>query len=533
MVQATGTNTTLQFGAANPPNGFGLDDVSLIAILPPTVTSQPTNLTILAGNTAVFSATVTGSLPRSYQWNKNGVALTNGSGISGATAAALTLTSVTSNSAANYSLVVTNAYGSATSSVATLTVLLPPTITTALTNQTIQCGGNAAFAISATGTPPLSYQWILDGSPVFGATNNSLALTNIHLPNHPISIIVTDLYSSVTNSAIVAVVDTLAPVIALIGANPIYVELGGTFIDPGATANDVCAGAVAVVTNGTVNLNVVGTNLLTYVSTDGNGNTNLVTRAIIVRDTTPPSITGSFTNLVLAANTNCSAPMPDVTGTNFIRASDLSGALTIAQNPTNNAVLLLGTNLVVITVADTSGNATFSTNTITVQDQTPPVILTQPQSRTNLVGTPAVFSVVATACTQITYQWLSNNIVLANQTNATLTLAPISAAAAANYSVAISSFGGNATSAVAVLTVSLGVGPTITSVSANPDGSFNLNLAGSAGSTYILDATTNLIPPIGWLPVATNTLGTNGIWLFTDTNAVNFMRQFYRLKLKQ
>jgi hypothetical protein len=535
VVTATGTNTTLQFGAQNPPDGFGLDDVSVDIILPPAIISQPTNLTVLAGNTAIFGASVNGSVPLTYQWLKNGVSLANGSGISGATTPSLALAGVTTNSAANYTLVVTNFYGAATSSVAVLTVLVPPTIT-GLTNQTIQCGGNATFAINANGAPPLSYQWSLDGTPVPSATSNSLALVNVHLPSHTVAVTVTNLYGSVASNAVLTVQDTIAPVITLNGANPVYVELGGVFSDPGATANDACAGPVPVATNGLVNVNAVGTNLLAYISTDGNGNTNIVTRAVIVRDTTPPTISMSFTNLVLAANTNCSALMPDVTGTNFIVATDLSGALTVSQNPTNNFTLALGTNLVVITVADASGNAAYSTNRIIVQDQTPPVILTQPQSQTNLAGTTANFSVTATACTSLAYQWFFTNTALAGQTNGTLTLASVSTNSAGNYTVVVSASGGSTTSAVAILSVNLGGVPTnaipkITGVAANPDGSFSLNLAGGVGYTYILETATNFLPPIGWLPVATNTLGTNGVWQFTDARATNFVQQFYRLKL--
>ena len=58
-----------------------------------------------------------------------------------------------------------------------------------------------------------------------------------------------------------------------------------------------------------------------------------------------------------------------------------------------------------------------------------------------------------------------------------------------------------------------------------------LNLGGAPGDTYVLETTTNLVPPASWQPVATNTLGTNGVWQFTDTAATNFPQQFYRLKL--
>ena len=70
--------------------------------------------------------------------------------------------------------------------------------------------------------------------PVAGATNASFLLTNLHLPNHTVAVTVTNLSGGATSNAVVTVIDTLPPVITLNGGNPIFVELGGTFTDPGA-----------------------------------------------------------------------------------------------------------------------------------------------------------------------------------------------------------------------------------------------------------------------------------------------------------
>ena len=455
----------------------------------PAFSAQPTNLTILSGSNVVFSATASGSAPLVYQWRKNGTNLVNGTGISGATSDVLTLTAVTTNSGGNYNLSVTNSFGAITSSVATLTVVLPPTITSStLTNRTVQCGSNnVTFAITVSGTPPLSIRWSLDGSPVTGATNTSFSLTNLHLPNHTVTVTVTvtNLYGSATSNAVVTVLDTLAPVITLNGGNPVYVELGSTFADPGATATDTCAGVVTVSVGGSVNTNAPGTNTVIYTATDGEGNTNTATRTVIVRDTTPPTILWSFTHLTLDADTNCSAPMPDVTGTNYLLATDLSGTLTISQAPTNAAVLLLGTNVVVITIKDSSGNAAYSTNTVVVQDQTPPGILSQPQSQTNTVGATASFTVAATACTPLVFQWYFNDSALAAQTNSTLTLSNLTLASAGNYFVVVAAAGGSSTSAVVTLAVVLP--PAITSSSLTNQtvecGSNNVTFAVTASGT--------------------------------------------------
>ena len=179
---------------------------------------------------------------------------------------------------------------------------LPPGLTGSVTNRTLQCGSNTVtFFVTASGTPPFAYQWSLDSVAAAGATNATYSLTNLHLPNHTVAITVTNLYGGVTSNALLTVVDTLVPVITLNGGSPLYIGLGGTFTDPGATAYDLCAGVVPVSGSGSVNLNVEGTNTLTYTAGDGNGNTNTTVRLVIVRDATPiirsvaSSTNGSFT----------------------------------------------------------------------------------------------------------------------------------------------------------------------------------------------------------------------------------------------
>jgi hypothetical protein len=72
--------------------------------------------------------------------------------------------------------------------------------------------------------------------------------------------------------------------------------------------------------------------------------------------------------------------------------------------------------------------------------------------------------------------------------------------------------------------------PLISSVVTTSNGVI-LSLGGASGSTYVLESTGDLFPPGGWQPIATNTLGTNGVWQFDDPQATNFPQRFYRLKL--
>jgi hypothetical protein len=83
----------------------------------PTIATQPGNQTVAVGQTATFSVTATGTAPLSYQWQKNGAA------ISGATASNYTTpATVSGDNGAKFDVLVTNAVGSATSTMATLTV---------------------------------------------------------------------------------------------------------------------------------------------------------------------------------------------------------------------------------------------------------------------------------------------------------------------------------------------------------------------------------------------------------------------------
>ena len=90
----------------------------------------------------------------------------------------------------------------------------------------------------------------------------------------------------------VNVVDTTPPVLTLDGLNPMTLELGDAFVDPGATASDTCAGSLttAILVSGTVNPGTVGVYSLIYTVSDGY-NTTQVTRTVNVVDTTDPDIT--------------------------------------------------------------------------------------------------------------------------------------------------------------------------------------------------------------------------------------------------
>jgi uncharacterized delta-60 repeat protein len=145
---------------------------------PPLWLAQPADRTNDAGSAAVFDGLANGTLPLSYQWFKDGVAVTDDGQITGATAARLTLPHVVGADAGGYQLVASNAYGTRTSLVARLTVK-DPAITVSPVSQNRNQGESATLSVTAEGTAPLSYQWWKGGVALTGQTESSFTLSNL------------------------------------------------------------------------------------------------------------------------------------------------------------------------------------------------------------------------------------------------------------------------------------------------------------------------------------------------------------------
>ena len=140
----------------------------------PVITFQPPCRWIFSGNDTALRALVAGSPPMSYQWLSNGVPILD------ATNALLSLPAVQTNQAGNYSFIASNSLGAVTSSNAVLTVIQqPPILTTQPASQTTYRFNVAGFTAVAVGSPPLTYQWQLNGTNLPDATNVSLSYTAV------------------------------------------------------------------------------------------------------------------------------------------------------------------------------------------------------------------------------------------------------------------------------------------------------------------------------------------------------------------
>ncbi len=132
-----------------------------------------------------------------------------------------------------------------------------------------------------------------------------------------------------------------------------------------------------------------GLTLLTYTVT------------VTVLDTTPPTIGGTFTPLILTTGANATATLPDYTGQ--ATASDNVGVTGITQSPAPGAVAA-GTVHVVLTARDAANNTASTSFDVTVRDGTPPS-LTLPGNQIVEAAGPAGAAVnypLATATDNVT-----------------------------------------------------------------------------------------------------------------------------------
>lgn len=240
-------NTAISGGTSNPltiPNAQEVNEglyrvvvfnsagaitnpVASVRVLPtsPTISSNPASLTLPATSTATFQTAAIGSQPLGYQW------YFNGSVITGATASQYAISNVQSNNIGNYQVLVTNGLGTATSTVATLTVTpVPPHFTlqpTALSQ--VSGGSNLTLTAQATGSQPIAYQWKFNGTNLAGMTSTSLQITNLSSANSGSYVLQAASFAGSTNSSVASVVVFQKPTLVS-GLSNMVVDMGNTVI---------------------------------------------------------------------------------------------------------------------------------------------------------------------------------------------------------------------------------------------------------------------------------------------------------------
>ncbi|MBI3417145.1 MAG: DUF5011 domain-containing protein [Verrucomicrobia bacterium] len=204
----------------------------------------------------------------------------------------------------------------------------------------------------------------------------------------------------------VTVVDAAPPVITLVGANPLIVECHTAFTDPGATADDICAGAVAVTSSGNVDVNTPSSYTITYSATDPSGNTATATRTINVVDSLAPVIALNGANPLIVP---CQMPFtdPGATATDACASSvSVSASGTVDVNTPGDYTLTYS-------ATDPSGNTANVTRTVTVVCGTPTLTITCPPD-VNVANDPGQCSAVANYPAPVVSGGIGNVIVVCN-----------------------------------------------------------------------------------------------------------------------
>lgn len=291
----------------------------------PTITENPASQTVCAGGTITFNSAATGAVSQQWQVSTDGGNTWNN--VSGATAAALTLNSITSlQNNYRYRCVYSGQCNNSNTTGAVLTVQTAPAVTGQPANATICAGSNATFTVTANGTN-LTYQWQLstDGGSTFNdiatATNASYTVSGTAIGQND------NRYRCIVSGACPSSVTSNAAILNVSNAVVINTQPANTTICSGNTAIFTVAATGSVVSyqwqfstnGGTSYSNVPSAPSSPTLSIGGavplmngylyrcivNGTCNSVTsNGAVLGVQIPPSITAQPSGVSICAGTN-------------------------------------------------------------------------------------------------------------------------------------------------------------------------------------------------------------------------------------
>ncbi len=477
-------------------NGGGTlysSNATLTVLVPAGITTQPQSQAVVQNQNASFSVVASGTAPFSYQWNLDGIPLL------GATNPLLALSNVQTSDAGNYTVVVVNAYGTVTSAVAILTVLVPPVITTQPQSQTVIQGQTGSFSVVATGTPLPSYQWRYYGFNLSGATNSTLTGSNVQTSSAGnYSVVVANAAGSVTSAVVTLTVLVPAGITTQPQSMTVIQNENTSFsVVPSGTApfsyqwnfNGTALSAATNASLALTNVQTTDAGGYTVVVTNSSGSVTSAVATLTVY--VPPSITTQPQSQAVILGDTVSFSVETSGSSPFTYQWYLNGSATGAGAGKLQTFILsnVATNKAgnyIVVVTGPGGSVTSIVATLTVY--VPVSILTQPQSQTVVKGTNASFTVVANGSAPFSYQWNLNGAMISDATNASLTLPNVQTSSAGNYTVVVTNIAGSVTSIVATLTVNVPAGiltqPQSQTVVQNQSVSFYVDASGTAPLRY-------------------------------------------------
>ena len=442
---------------------------------------QGQSQTVISGQTATFKVTASGTGPFSYQWYLNGVA------ISGATSSSYTTGTTTgSQNGSIFTVAVTNAGGTVMSAPYILTVNTPPTFTVQPASQTVFVGQAATFALTATGTAPLTYQWYLGGSAISGATASSYTtpVTMILGDSSVYSVIVTNAAGTATSAMASLTVAPLVPTLAFTriaaqtyGATPFPVSAASA--SGGAVTYSVVSGP-ATISGSILTLTGIGTVVL-QAHQIANGNYTAATTTTSFTVTANVTITPiTPANQSMAPGQQTFSAIASGGPTNSLTWTATGGTITSSGVWTSPDIA--GTYTIRATSVDEPSVYVTTTAIIAI-----PVITAQPVSKNVCAGYSPSFTIGASYATN--YAWHMNGSPVGGNSPA-LTFNNVSNTSNGNYSCTVSNGAGSVTSNTVLLnvltptTLSITSAPASASVYATQTATFAVSASGTGTLSY-------------------------------------------------
>ena len=214
------------------------------------------------------------------------------------------------------------------------------------------------------------------------------------------------------------------------------------------------------------------------------------------------------------------------TPTNFMSLVSVACSSTNAGTGKETAVFAVTNATIYYIVTDGVGGASGSV-TLAYTLAAPPIITSQPASRTVVAGSNATLTVTATGTAPLAYQWRTNGINYTGRTTNSMTVTNFTAAREGGYAVVITNTAGAVTSVTAQLYFIASNNASRFTNYVYGTNKFTATLLGNANTNYIVQGSTNFSST--WTPISTNSSAV-GIISFTETNAPGYTNRFYRAR---
>ena len=409
----------------------------------PVITSQPTNLTGIQGATLTINVTSTNATQ--FSWSKDGNTL------SAYTGSTLTIASATTNDAGSYTITCSNLAGATISQPITVAIYVSPAITAQPAGITTIKSSNVTLNVTATGSSPLTYQWLLNGTTISGATQNALTLANVQTNNSGnYSVVVTNPYGSVTSATAIVVVNNPTDTIPTITAQPQGLTLtktnlnGSLSVTAGTSISAITyqwyknGVAINSATQNVFNItNATANDEASYQVAVQNGSGKVLSQTVTVTVAQPPVITiqPTGTNTAIGGTVTLTVT---ATGRSPLAYSWSKSGILIGQTASLTLANVQSTELgnYSVTITNTDGTVTSQTATIT-ETTTAPTITYAPDLIALVAGDTTNVTVTATGTKPLTYQWSANGSQITGQTQAVMTISSAKASHAGKYSVTV------------------------------------------------------------------------------------------------